>query len=587
MVMPSQLLGYVYLVIVLQAVYLFKPIVWIAFAGCVYVLWSGQLMIASASLLDWLRGNLSLAFPVLCILIAAALYARQHQRHEQVEHILQQMQRRYDTLLLHLRDAPERAALAERQRLAQTIASDITAALAQTEQSIASAISQAQTNFARFETTVAQARATAAASIDRMRAAVASLRLGARDEYAPEPRAPAPVLPPDELMTMRSQRALLWVLPLAFVAVALPLALLQRSATPAAAALFALCSAALVAGYVFTQRIRNPLLVHVGLAGQTAAVLGMVFVTQALPLTLGLLLVIWQIAMRLSAGQIVTFLVGVQAMIGLAIARVLPVPVIDGTQLLIFCVACAAVIGLVGTARRQLNRRRQAEARLALLDGLTGELERQVQQVRALAAAVERTRLAREIHDDLGHRLMLLNIQLQLVEDLIDDEPDAALSQLCSTREQLREAWSSVLGAADAVLTVDGPTLADALGRLIAHCRVLTAMRLELRTIGDLTQLEPAAACAIYRAVQEGLTNAWKHAQARRAQVLVYCDDVVAQASVRDDGQGRAIAEAARGEAGHFGLAGLRERAEILGGSLEAGRLPEGGFLLSMTVPLP
>jgi signal transduction histidine kinase len=589
-IMPSQLLGYVYLVIVLQAVYLFRPLLWIAFAGCVYILWSGLLMIASASLIDWARGNLILAFPVLCILIAAALYVRQHRRHEQVEHVLQQMQRHYDTLLLHLRDAPERAALAERQRLAQTIASDITAALAQTEQSIASAISQAQTNFARFGITIAQARAAAAATIDRMRAAVANLRLGVRDDHPLAPPPPALALPPDELMTVRSQRALLWILPLAFVGVALPLGLLQRSATPALAGLFALCCVALVAGYVFTQRIRNPLWVHVGLAGQAAAVLGMAFATQALPLILGLLLVTWQIAMRLSAGQIITFLVGVQTLIGLALTRVLPVPIATGTQPLIFCVACVAVVGLVSLARRQLNSRRQAEIRLAQLAHLTGELEQQVAQVRALAMAVERTRLAREIHDDLGHRLVLVNVQLQLVEDLIEDEPDAALSQLCSTREQLREAWSSVLGAADAILSIDGATLALALDRLVADCRELTSMRIELRMIGDPTAVDAAVACALYRAVQEGLTNTCKYAQADRSQVLMYCDAAVAHVSVRDNGHGGATAHAMQrvsDSSGHFGLAGLRERAESLGGSLEAGPLPEGGFLLRMIIPLP
>jgi signal transduction histidine kinase len=589
-IMPSQLLEYVYVVIVLQAVYLFRPLLWVAFAGCVYILWSGLLMIASASLIDWARSNLILAFPALCILIAAALYVRQHRSHEQVEHVLQQMQRHYDTLLLLRRDAPERAALAERQRLAQTIASDITVALVQTEQSVVSAISQAQNNLARFETTIAQARATAAATIDRMRAAVANLRLGTRDEYPLAPAPPALVLPPDGLMTIRSQRALLWVLPLAFVAVALPLALLQRFATPALAGLFVLCCVALVAGYVFTQRIRNPLWVHVGLAGQAAAVLGMVFVTQALPLILGLLLVTWQIAMRLSAGQIITFLVGVQTLIGLALTRVLPVPIATGTQPLIFCVACVAVVGLVSLARRQLNRRRQAEVRLTQLAHLTAELEQQVAQVRALAMAVERTRLAREIHDDLGHRLVLVNVQLQLVEELIEDEPDAALSQLCSTREQLREAWSSVLGAADAVLSIDGATLALALDRLVADCRELTSRRIELRIFGDPTALGAAVACALYRAVQEGLTNTCKYAQAENSHVLVYCDDAVAQVSVRDDGGSGETPHAAQRTSdggGHFGLAGLRERAESLGGSLEAGPLPEGGFLLRMIIPLP
>ena len=88
-------------------------------------------MIASATVIDWTRGNLALAFPVLCILIAAIMYARQHQRSEHAQQVLQQMQQRYDMLLLRLRDAQQRATLEERHRLTQTIARDITLALAQ------------------------------------------------------------------------------------------------------------------------------------------------------------------------------------------------------------------------------------------------------------------------------------------------------------------------------------------------------------------------------------------------------------------------------------------------------------------------
>ena len=588
-VVPSQLLGYVYLVIVLQAVYLFKPLVWILFAAGTYALWSGSLMIASANLIDWTRGNLALAFPVLCILIAAIIYARQHQRSEHVQQVLQQMQQRYDTLLLHLRDAQQRATIEERQRLTQTIAHDITVALGQIEQSIGNAISQAQTSLPRFETTVAQTRAVATAAIERLRSAVATLRLSTRDDRVSEPPPASLTLPLAELMTVRSQRWLTWCLPLAFAAIVLPLTLLQHPVTPALAAVFILSCAALVIGYIFTQRIRNPLLVQLGLTGQVLAVLGIVFTTQALPLTFGLLLVMWQMALRLSAGQIVTFLVGLQAMIGLVLTRVLPVPAIDQTQLLIFAVTCAAVIGLVGPARRQLSKRRQAETRLAQLARSADELEQQVTQVSALGVAIERTRVAREIHDDLGHRLVLLNVQLQLVDDLIAEDPAAALSQLCSTREQLHEAWSSVLGTADLALALDGATLAPALGRLVDQCRTLTSMRITLRTIGDLAEFDSAMACAIYRAVQEGLTNTYKYAQAQQADVIVYCDDVVVQVRVRDDGLGSGppvATDIVPGAAGHFGLVGLRERAELLGGSVEAGPRPESGFELVMTIPI-
>jgi signal transduction histidine kinase len=346
---------------------------------------------------------------------------------------------------------------------------------------------------------------------------------------------------------------------------------------------------ALIGGYIFTQHIRNPLLVQLGLAGQVAAVLGLVFVTQALPLTLGLLLVMWQMAMRLSAGQIVAFLVGLQTVIGLALTRVLPIPPVDGTQLLIFGVACAAVIGLVAPARRQLSRRHQVEARLRQLAQLTDQLEQQLAQVSALAAAVERTRLAREIHDDLGYRLVLLNVQLQLVDDLIAEDPEIALDQLRSTQKQLHEAWSSALGSTDLELALDGTTLILVLDRLVDQYRALTSIDMTLRIIGDLTGLAPPMACAIYRAVQEGLTNMCKYACARQADVIVYCDDAIVRASVRNDACGTrppASTHLLPGSAGHFGLVGLRERADLLGGSVEAGPLPEGGFELRMTIPI-
>ena len=173
--------------------------------------------------------------------------------------------------------------------------------------------------------------------------------------------------------------------------------------------------------------------------------------------------------------------------------------------------------------------------------------------------------------------------------DLIADDPQAALDQLCATREQLREAWSSLLATADAVLALDGAALVPALGRLAEQCRTLTATQIALRVIGDLAELEPAVACAVYRAVQEGLTNACKHARAQHVEVLVYRDDAVAQVRVRDDGLAAAPPPPSMvvpGASGHFGLIGLSERAELLGGSVAAGPRPDAGFELSMTIPI-
>ncbi|MGB9632275.1 MAG: two-component sensor histidine kinase, partial [Chloroflexaceae bacterium] len=93
---PAPLLDYVYLALVLQAIALFPPWLWIPFAVGVYAVWSGMLLVATANLIDWLQGNLMLAFPATCAIIAAIFYLRQQRRSEQVQHMLQQVQQRYD-----------------------------------------------------------------------------------------------------------------------------------------------------------------------------------------------------------------------------------------------------------------------------------------------------------------------------------------------------------------------------------------------------------------------------------------------------------------------------------------------------------
>ncbi len=167
-------------------------------------------------------------------------------------------------------------------------------------------------------------------------------------------------------------------------------------------------------------------------------------------------------------------------------------------------------------ARRQLDRRRQDELRAALL---SSEIEQQMAEVRTLAVAAERSRLAREFHDDLGSRLVLINLQLQLAEDLAAESSEEALAQLQVSREQLREAWRSVLSVADAELPLTGDTLAAALEDLVAQCRRSATMAVSLRTDAGLGELSPAVACTLYRAVQEGIANAWKHA--RPAQIAI------------------------------------------------------------------
>lgn len=571
---PVPLIGYTYLAIVLQAMALFRPWLWIPLSVGVYGVWSGILF--ASGVLPWLQNNLAIAFPATCAITAAVIYLRQQRRGEQVQQMLQQVQQRYDSLAAGLRDLQQRTMLEERSRLAQTIVGEMQTAISRAEQSAASALGQAQTNLARLQGTVAQTRASAAGAVERLRGALATLRLS-EPPAEPGPHGgvalAAAVSASDEAVISPTPTLVLtWVLPSVFVALALGLTLISR--WPVAADTLVpllLCSGLLMAAFVGTQRTRNPVLLQAGLAGQIIAVVVMAAVSHTLPLLLGLLLVLWQLATRLPLRQILIYLAGVPAALAVSFTRWSPAP-LDLEALIVGAVATAAVGAPLLLARRQLERRKQAELHVALL---SAEIEQQTSEVRALAVAAERSRLAREVHDDLGSRLVLINLQLQLAEELAAEDGEAALAQLSRSRELLHEAWRGVLAVADAELPVAPGELCAALERLVAARDGAPPVRLTLD--GELGGLPEPVAFTIYRAVQEGLTNACKHGRPGRIDVQVVEVAGYVTATVQNDTTASAPAPAANAPgAASYGLLGLRERVEALGGRLEAGPLGQG-----------
>lgn len=582
----TPLLDYVYLTIVLQALALFRPWLWILFAVGVWALWSGGEMITTDSALSWLQSNLALAFPATCAIIAAIIYVRQYRRSEQAQQMLLHMQQRYDSLATALRELQQRVAQEERRRLAQTITDEVQAALARTEQSIAVALGQAQTNLTRLQATVAQTRASAGAAVERLRGAITTLRHTAESEPLGERPALSIALSRqlDELViATQAYRILSWVLPVVFIGLSLLATLIQHPDTPEVLVPLMALDALLLLAYIYTQRARNPLLLQIGLAGQTLAVVALAITTQALPILLGLLLILWQIALRLPLSQIALFLAGVPAMVGLVLARLSP-SALSRESLLICAMAAVTVVGPLLFARRQLDQRRQAELRAALLGS---EIEQQTTEVLTLTVASERSRLAREFHDDLGSRLVLINLQLQLAEDLAAESSEEALAQLQISREQLREAWRSVLVMADNELPLTGATLGPALKDLAGQCRRSAQIAVNLQLDSRLEELSPAVACTIYRAVQEGIANACKHAHPALIGVQLSLNESHATLTVVNDDRPAAAAQpAGTAPRGSYGLVGLRERAEMLGGGIEAGPLAEGGFRLMLVVPV-
>ncbi len=218
------------------------------------------------------------------------------------------------------------------------------------------------------------------------------------------------------------------------------------------------------------------------------------------------------------------------------------------------------------------------------LQTVNDELITARQREKELAVAEERVRLAREIHDGLGHHLTALNIQLQAAAKLITRDPDQAAEAIAACRSEAQTAIQEVRRSVVVMrrTPLDGLTLEQALVTLAHDFDQLSPLQVHFEQHGTAYPLPPAAALTLYRAAQEGLTNVQKHAaQAQQVQVRLDFTPQTVKLLILDDGIAEATANNGRG----FGLTGLRERAEQLGGTLQAGPGPEGGFSLGLTLP--
>ena len=234
-------------------------------------------------------------------------------------------------------------------------------------------------------------------------------------------------------------------------------------------------------------------------------------------------------------------------------------------------------------------------ALLAIALGL-GEVTSAHRDTAAVAARhaqdMERARLARELHDVVAHQLSAIAVQAGAARLAAAGDPQAAVAAIAAIEGQARDGLTELnllvrelRPASDTGPdTPPQPRLGDIPGLIKRAAEA--GMRAELRVDGEPRPLPPAVELAGYRVVQEGLTNAIRYAAGAAATVrLAYRDDGI-MVEVTDDGPGAAAAAAAiRG--GGAGLAGLRERARLLGGQLEAGTAAERGFAVRAFLPGP
>jgi signal transduction histidine kinase len=202
-------------------------------------------------------------------------------------------------------------------------------------------------------------------------------------------------------------------------------------------------------------------------------------------------------------------------------------------------------------------------------------------------ASEERLAMAREIHDVLAHSLSLINVQAGVALHLIDERPEQARSALSAIKDASRDALRELRGVLGVLRRVDedpprspAPSVAR-LDELVSGARA-AGLRVQTSVEGTLRPLPLGVDLAAYRIVQESLTNVTRHARASAASVRVAYGDEELTVEVTDDGAGRPDPEGAGGT----GVRGMRERAEALGGSLDAGPRAGGGYRVLARLPL-
>jgi signal transduction histidine kinase len=209
------------------------------------------------------------------------------------------------------------------------------------------------------------------------------------------------------------------------------------------------------------------------------------------------------------------------------------------------------------------------------------QLRERAAEIEDLAIARERNRLAREIHDSLGHYLTVVNVQIGAAQAILAQDQPRALDHLSKaqmlTQEGLAEVRLSV--AALRASPTESRPLSDALVELVDQWNA-AGLHTKLEVAGEVRPLSPQASLTLYRTVQEALTNVGKHAHASSVEVLLsYREEDLVRLSVIDDGVG------SDNSAGGFGLLGVRERVQLLNGRFQVYTRTGQGFELEVELP--
>ena len=248
---------------------------------------------------------------------------------------------------------------------------------------------------------------------------------------------------------------------------------------------------------------------------------------------------------------------------------------------LIFTPVLFAMGWLVGFALRERTKQTEAAEERA------ARAEREREAAARVAVAEERGRIARELHDVVAHAVSVMVLQVGAVRHRMPETDTEDRDTLKNVEQagrtalaEMRRLLNAMRDDGDELELLPHPGL-DNLDSLVDDVRAAgLPVRLQIR--GEPFALPPGLDLSAYRILQEGLTNALKHARASQAEVEVHYDATELRLEVRDDGPGIASTDAGLGH----GLVGIRERVKIFGGDMTAGASVAGGFVLRARLPV-
>lgn len=242
-----------------------------------------------------------------------------------------------------------------------------------------------------------------------------------------------------------------------------------------------------------------------------------------------------------------------------------------------YSAAFAFTIAFTLITKQALVAREREEKLRVEIEAANAQLRAHAAQTADLATTRERNRVAREIHDGLGHYLTVVKTQLDAAAALIAHRPGDARATVLKAATLTGDALDDVRRSVSALRT-DAPRLPlpEALRALTVESGLPVTLRLE----GTTRPLPPGLEHALFRSAQEALTNIRKHAGATAAEVaLEFTPNGRVTLAVTDNGRGTNGASSAG-----FGLVGIRERIEVLGGRVISGNRSGGGYALTIEV---